>query len=797
MNQPSPLFELEQDTGRVKLYSPTAMPKAAGFLWNSQMMLQMNCRGFAVAQHMQPEPAKYSRGPSLEATTFMQPEHHYYACHPGRFFYLKDEQGQLFSLPHEPIRKGAESFEFIHCQQSIGWRICQAGLQCTLTLSLLGNEAAEKWTLTFKNPSDNPRSLQLTAYFSIGFMSWMNQSATFDPELNAILADSVTPYQKTEDYAKQSHFKDMTFLVSEHRPDSWLADQRAFEGEGGLAAPDALAQDSLPELAAHYCQPAGIMQYDLVLAAGGSKSFNWLFGPAQNRTQVVQLKSKFIDSLAPAAHKSILDDQQPILKSCIQIDCPDSSFSHFVNHWLPRQVRYHGESNRLTTDPQTRNLLQDSLGILYIDADKAKQTFLLALSQQLSSGAMPDGILLHQDAALKYINQIPHSDHNVWLTIFLAAYLRETNDVSILDHQIGFKDSDTEQTVFSHMQLAMQHLLDNLDHRDLSYIHQGDWCDPMNMVGYKGKGVSAWLTMATAYVFGLWSNICHRAGDVAASATWQDHKDKLNAAINQHFWTGQWYARGRTDEDKLFGCPADEEGRIFLNAQSWAILSDAARKQELQQILSQVDEQLNTPFGCMLLAPAYTRMREDIGRLTQKYPGTAENGSVYNHACAYYAYSLYQIGEADRAFECLSKMLVNSEQASIRGQMPVFIPNYYRGAYFQYPESAGVSSQLFNTGTVAWYYLCVIEGLFGLKGERGDLVIQPNLPSHWRHASVTRMFLGASFRVSYRRTGHATEPRIWVDSTPLMGNRISRVNAGQQYDVAVELPEVGLSKLEA
>ncbi len=52
-------------------------------------MIQMNCRGFAVAQFMQPEPAKYAYAPNIEAKTFMQPEHHYYANHPGRFFILK------------------------------------------------------------------------------------------------------------------------------------------------------------------------------------------------------------------------------------------------------------------------------------------------------------------------------------------------------------------------------------------------------------------------------------------------------------------------------------------------------------------------------------------------------------------------------------------------------------------------------------------------------------------------------------------------------------------------------------
>ena len=30
---------------------------------------------------------------------------------------------------------------------------------------------------------------------------------------------------------------------------------------------------------------------------------------------------------------------------------------------------------------------------------------------------MPDGIILHEAAELKYINQVPHTDHCVWLPI--------------------------------------------------------------------------------------------------------------------------------------------------------------------------------------------------------------------------------------------------------------------------------------------------------------------------------------------------------------------------------------------
>lgn len=85
---------------RYQLTSPTAMQQSASFLWNKKMMIQVNCRGYAVAQFMQPEPAKYAYAPNLEAKTFMQPEQPYYAHHPGRFFYIKDEEtGEFFRHP--------------------------------------------------------------------------------------------------------------------------------------------------------------------------------------------------------------------------------------------------------------------------------------------------------------------------------------------------------------------------------------------------------------------------------------------------------------------------------------------------------------------------------------------------------------------------------------------------------------------------------------------------------------------------------------------------------------------------
>ena len=139
-----------------------------------------------------------------------------------------------------------------------------------------------------------------------------------------------------------------------------------------------------------------------------------------------------------------------------------------------------------------------------------------------------------------------------------------------------------------------------------------------------------------------------------------------------------------------------------------------------------------------------------------------KNGSVYNHAAAFYAAGLYHIGESERAYRILKSMLADPQCETFerRGQLPTYIPNYYRGAYHQFPDTAGRSSHLFNTGTSAWYYRLVIEELFGLKGTQQGLKIAPNLPVEWDEAAVSRHFRGAIVNLSYQRHDDVQEITI-------------------------------------
>ena len=783
------LLSVDTEQHRLTLNSPTKMPEAGSFLWNKVMMLQMNCRGYAVGQFMQPEPSKYSFAPNLEAKTFMQPEHAYYENHPGRFFYIKDEEtGEIFSAPYEPTKTKLEKFEFSAGQADIKWRIQNLNLEINITLSLAEKDAIEMWQLSVTNLDDKPRNISIYPYFTIGYMSWMNQSADFISEHNAIIATCVSPYQKVEEYFQRNELNDKTYFIAEISPDAWCCNQKSFEGEGSIANPDGVNCDSLDNMDALYEVPAAVMQYRESIPAGGSKSYRFLFGPAKDNVQVVKIKQRYFDKDEFGSQCSTYNDYIAQGQGVLKIKSKDTIFDEYVNHWLPRQVYYHGDVNRLTTDPQTRNYLQDALGMSYINPAKARTAFITALSQQSINGSMPDGVLIHPEARLKYINQVPHTDHCVWLPICLQAYLDETNDVDLLNEIITFADSEKVASLKDHIELALDWLISACDERGLSYIAQGDWCDPMNMVGYKGKGVSTWLTLASAYGINCWLKICD-IYQLDCSSRYSKAAEKLNAAVNQHCWDGRWYSRGITDDNVSFGISADLEGRIFLNPQSWSLLSGAASKSQKIEILAQIEQQLDTPFGTMMLAPSYTKMREDVGRVTQKFPGTAENGSIYNHAAVFYAYSLYQIGEGERAYQVLRKMLPDDDLLK-RGQLPNFIPNYYRGAYYQHPDRAGRSSQLFNTGTVSWVYRCIIEGMAGLQGQRGALQITPQLPNDWQSLSVTRQYGGATFNVEYSKTAKVTELTISVDGQVLASNIIDNIEKNKVYSVCVSIPDV-------
>ncbi|SMR01006.1 NdvB protein [Xanthomonas fragariae] len=323
-----------------------------------------------------------------------------------------------------------------------------------------------------------------------------------------------------------------------------------FEGEGGLHARSAVQAEQLGNHNAHYGTSAAALQYRFSLETDAAGVYRFALGPAKEDAQIAALRARYLSEEGFAQAARDYAQYLQAGRGCVQIATPDAALDNLVNHWLPRRVFYHGDVNRLTTDPQARNYLQDHMGMAYLQPATARVALLHARSQQEPGGAMPDGILLVKGAELKYINHVPHTDHCVWLPIFLSAYLAETGDVGVLNALVRTHDGQTG-SVAERLDAAMQWLLDA---RDLSFIAQGDWCDPTNMVGWRGKGVSGWLTVATAYALRLWSGICEVHGRSAQAETFGQAVETADTDANRELWDGNWYARGIIESVPRWRC---------------------------------------------------------------------------------------------------------------------------------------------------------------------------------------------------------------------------------------------------
>ena len=704
-----------EDGARFRLTDPTLAPNSAGYLWNRKMMLQMNCRGYAVSQYMDPEPRKYAHVPTLAAVTFMQPEQGYFAHHPGRFFYLRDNAtGALMSAPYEPVRAKWDSFAFEPGLNDIRWVLEKNGLRIELCLDIPIDDVIEIWSVRLTNRGDTARAISFVPYFPVGYASWMNQGGHFDAALNAVVATSVTPYQKVADHFKNRHLKDLTFFAASRAPEYFEVAQQAFEGEGGLHNPSALQDgghlnggDALYEMA------AGIMQWDLSILPGGSEDFRFVFGPAHDKAEIAGLLATYLTGdLAPVreAYAGYIASG----RGALTIDSPDESFNHFVNNWLPRQVFYHGDSNRLSTDPQTRNYLQDALGMLYIAPERTREAILRAASQQFASGKMPDGILLSDEAELKYINQVPHSDHAVWLVIVLDAYLAETGDRAILAEKIAWCDSAEPATLFDHLGKAVAYLADPGRRARIALYRPGRLVRPdehgrlqgQGRFGLAGRGDELrhdayGPASVTAQANPAWRPTC--AGRPRRSTPWSMPTSGMAPGTDAASTMTACCSAVSADKSKGASSSMPRAGPC---CRAQPTPKGAAN------MLAEIEAQLDTPYGTAMLAPAYTAMREDVGRVTQKWPGSAENGAVYNHAAIFYAAALFHCRETDRAFSVLDRMLTRSDARRTCGCVARFRSisrTIIAAAYYQFPRTAGRSSNLFNTGTVAWYYRLVIE----------------------------------------------------------------------------------------
>lgn len=765
-----------EDGRRYRLNDAHQLESADTFLSNDLAFIRINHRGNCDFGHTA------DGGPY-----FLQPDRTRWSENYRCVYVRDDATGEFWSAPYDPVQTEPESFEFAPGVADVLWRNVTDGIETTMRLVMPADETVELWTFTVRNVSRRKRRISLYPFFPIGWRGDLINICKWDEKAGGVVYEYFPYYVTVEGYAKNADLKNIVFAVADKKPTSYDAAMDVFKGGRRLHNPKALSQKRLKRSFATFEDGVAAFQYSLDLARGESREVNIVFGPAKDRREIARLKRKF---LTKGGVEKALDGARKFLEKRrrIAIETPDNDFDSFVNYWLSKQTVWIGRTFRTSFSPCCRNAITDAMGLVYNDPERVRYWYLRIWAHQERGGWFKHGLPLAEGVTVSGINMIPHRDMNVWGPQAVYLYLVETGDESILDEVIPYDDDPAGGTLYEHISTGLDWLLGDRTKRGLCRVGQGDWCDPLNMAGHRMKGESVMLTETLVWALEIWAKVAERKGDRQRASRYRREAEKTRKVVNRFAWDGKWYVRGFTDEGRPFGSARNKEGKIWLNAQGWAIMTDIADEKRKASAIAAVEKHLQTPFGPTMNGPAYTRYYETIGKVTIKNPGIDENAGVYNSAVCWWALGLYHARRGDDAWRALRGMLTGApgNPISQSGQLPLYVPNFFKGPAVG--TRVGESSHFPGTGTAPWMYHTVMAGLFGMCAEFDGLRLDPQLPSKWRRAKVSRSFRGAKFEIEIKRTRRVKTTQVVLDGVKLDTNLVPVQKKGSRHHVQVLVP---------
>ena len=238
----------------------------------------------------------------------------------------------------------------------------------------------------------------------------------------------------------------------------------------------------------------------------------------------------------------------------------------------------------------------------------------------------------------------------------------------------------------------------------------------------------------------------------------------------------------------MIGKRTDAEANIWLNPQSWAVISGLANEAQAKQILDIVYDRLNTEYGAMLMAPPYHKHAFD-GALAVIYnAGTKENAGIFSQSQGWLILAEALCGHGDRAFQYFMENApaAQNEKADIRKLEP-----YCYGQFTEGKDSPhfGRSHVHWLTGTASTVMTGCVEGILGMRPDFGGLRIDPAVPSAWETFEIEKDFRGRHLHIVVNNPQHVQSGcrRLIVDGKELSDNYIPEALLNEHTEVVVEM----------
>ncbi len=701
----------------------------------------------------------------------------------ARYIYIRDEDNNNFwNIGEGPLNETVDNFQ---CEHSIGYSTLKsekAGISTAWKLFVPQNGYNEVWKLTIKNNSDRERVLSVFSAVTFeleGFQypryyeMYRSLETYYDAELNGIYCKASHPFAPHKRYNG--------YIACSEKVHAYDGDLAKFTGATGsitkldasaaalFQRPDVVIKglDCTNSLSALFIL-GGVLQNKITLAPGEEKEISYVFGVSESLEEARKVALKY--SNKEIAEKEFLETLEYNYSkySSMSVSTPDEKINNIMNNWLKKQV-----DCCIVGKKGVRDNLQISVALLNYRQERAKEEIIECLRHQFKEG--------HAVLTWYPYDDTRYSDQPFWIIWAVCELIKETGDYSLLDTVIEYQNGG-EATMLEHVKAAVNRLIEDKGRNGLIRIFFADWNDALNITT-DPEAESVMLSHQFCLALKELSILMKKIGEDSYSNYLLAEYEVLKDRINEVAWDGEWYMRALSNAQNI-GSKDSEGSKIYINAQTWAVLAGIPDEDKLSKVIKSIDS-MEHDFGFPLNMPAYSEYSPNVGRMAGMLPGLFENGGVYCHATGFKILMDCKIGRGAEAIRTLKKIMPDSElnPSTNSGAEPYVFTN----CYSTHPKYYGKSYWSWTTGTSAWVMMGLYEGILGVQRDYDGLKINPCFPPEWDKADMTREFRGAKYHIVIENPEHLTkgELSIKVDGIKLEGNIVPAFVDGRVHEVKV------------
>lgn len=714
---------------------------------------------------------------------------------PGRYIYFHDmETRESWSASWQPMAKPLNEFESV-CRHGTAYSIITSGyrgITSETTYFVPLGQAFEYWLCKLTNNSNKKRKIRVFTFVEFA-NHWHMYHDTVNLQYSQyiiksrvaenIIEHGINVNLSLDEKGSANEAAKYSFIgIAGANVSGFDTDREAFLGRyGDYKNPEVVLQGKCKQSLAEGYNGCGVLQTEVELEPGESKEFTVVMGIGRiNDTGKRVMEEASNTALVKDRLKELIQHWHTRL-SHFTIESPDSSFNSMINTWNPynclitfawsraASLVYAGERDGYGY----RDTLQDLLGIIHILPEEAKKRLELMITGQASTGgAMPVVKFYgHKPGMEKAPEEAEYrSDDSMWLFIAIPTYVKETGDIDFFNKVLPYADNG-EDTVLNHMKKAIIFNLDRSGKHGLPCGLMADWNDCLEL-GHDGESV--FVALQLYYALGVYADITKMLGHHKETSWSKEQQLRLGGRIEEHAWDGKWYLRAYSENGQVFGSEKNQEGSLWLNPQSWAVISGHAGKERARKILGVVKERLSTKYGIMICDPPYVNEELSVIRAVLFNPGMKENGSIFNHTQGWIVMAETLAGNGDNAFEYFRSSMPASynEQADIR-QIEPYV--YSQSTHGKHSSHHGASSLPWLTGAATWAYYAATQYILGIQPDYTGIHINPCIPGNWEKLNITRYFRGKTLHIEIRNPGKiqkGIKKLLLNGTTPIKGNFI-------------------------